>query len=158
VRLTVRCMAPNKSLERTREGQSAKLIHRRARRSAQSLDRMETSSPTSLGSQWQKAASELGIACQSPYTLVMSNGERFEFEVLLPQFGATRGMLLGTEFNAAAAQAATLEGFGFSYLDAGSVDEPFKLSEYIECLTDWGWVAKGDPPPTWYGSRGRDAV
>jgi hypothetical protein len=119
---------------------------------------MDTSSPNSLGSQWSRAASELGIACESPYTLVVPNGARFEFEVLLPQFGATRGMLLGTRFDEAAAQAATVEGFGFSFLDADRTGEPFDLSGYVECLRDWGWAARDDAPPTWYGSRARDAV
>jgi hypothetical protein len=67
-------------------------------------------------------------------------------------------MLLGAIFDEAAAQAATQEGYGFSYLDADRSSEPFDLSGYVECLRDWGWAAKVDAPPTWYGSRTRDAV
>jgi len=119
---------------------------------------MDKSPPNSFGSQWLRAASELGIACQSPYTLVVASGPRFTFEVFLPQFGAPRGMLLGTVFDKAAAQAASLEGFGFSYLDADHSGEPFELSGFVECLRDWGWAAKGDAPPTWYRLRRRDAV
>jgi hypothetical protein len=119
---------------------------------------MDVSSPNSLGAQWQRAASELGIACQSPYTLVAQDGSTYEFEALLPDFGKPRGMLLGTAFDEAAANAAIQEGFGFSCLDALRADEIFELSAYVECLRDWGWAAKAATPPPWYGIRRRGAV
>jgi hypothetical protein len=119
---------------------------------------MEISSLDSLGSQWQRAALELGIEFQGPYTLVAADGARFEFACLLPQFGAERGMLLGVSYDKVAAEGAVQAGFGFSYLDAEYPSEPFELSGYIECLRDWGWSAKRENPPNWYTAEERDAV
>jgi len=124
----------------------------------QALDRMEMASLASLGRQWRRAALELGIEFQGPYTLVAADGARFEFACLLPQFGAERGMLLGATYDKVAAEAAAQAGFGFSYLDAENSSERFELSGYIECLRDWGWSAKRERLPNWYAAEGRNAV
>ena len=61
-------------------------------------------------SRWQRAAQELEITIQAPYTLVARDGARFEFACLLPQFGGKNGMVLGTNYDEAAANAATAAG------------------------------------------------
>jgi hypothetical protein len=118
---------------------------------------MEPSALVSLGNRWERAAQELEITIQAPYTLVARDGARFEFACLLPQFGGTNGMVLGTKYDEAAANAATAAGLGFSFLSAGTDAELFEIDSYVVCLRDWGWNAK-DSPPDWLVSGGGDAV
>lgn len=82
-----------------------------------------------------------------------SSGIPHEFEVLLPQFGCSHGMLLHPTYDAEAFAAATKAGYGVAILDAEpepSVDA--SLLDAIECLFDWGWFGTSPPPP-WYSER-----
>ena len=97
------------------------------------------------------------IAIQAPFTLMGRDGARFEFACLLPQFGGEHGILLGTNYDDVAANAATAAGFGFSYMSAGESGEPFEIDTYVECLRDWGWSSNGSPPG-WLITGSADAV
>src|ERR1044072_7445010 len=115
---------------------------------------MDTASLALLGDQWRRAAQELGIKCQIPYTLVAIDGATFEFACLLPQFGAARGMLIGATYNKAAADAALSAGFAFSHFDAEPQYVPFEIAGYVDCLKDWGWAVPREQPPAWFTSGG----
>ena len=53
-------------------------------------------------------------------------------------------MVLGTNYDEAAANAATAAGLGFSYLSAGSDAELFEIDSYVDCLErTWGLECKG---------------
>ena len=114
---------------------------------------MECLSPVLLGTQWARAAKDLGVEIVVPYTLEVSQVERYEFACLLPQFGATNGMLLRTTHDKAASVAAAANEFGVSEMYAETRLE-YEVSSYIECLCDWGWVST-DPPPEWYSAAMR---
>jgi hypothetical protein len=109
---------------------------------------MEWLSPVLLGTQWARAAKDLGVAIVVPYTLEASQAESYEFACLLPNFGAPNGMLLRTTHDKAASLAAAANGFGVSEMYAETRLE-YDVASYIECLCDWGWVST-DPPPEWY--------
>lgn len=108
---------------------------------------MEWLSPVLLGTQWARAAKDLGVAIVVPYTLEASQVESYEFACLLPQFGAPNGMLLRTTHDEAASACAAANGFGVSEMCAETrLDH--EIASYIECLCDWGWVST-DLPPEW---------
>ena len=115
---------------------------------------MECLSPVLLGTQWARAAKDLGVEIVVPYTLEVSQVERYEFACLLPQFGATNGMLLRTTHDKAASVAAAANEFGVSEMYAETRLE-YEVSSYIECLCDWGWVSKDQSPPEWYSAAMR---
>ena len=106
-----------------------------------------------LRSQWRLVAVALGIEFAAPFYLQLHDGSQHEFAVLLPQFGAPRGMLLDSEDSRAATEAAASAGFAFSYMDPETHPHhlPVNAANYIECLVDWQWSSK-EQFPDWYAS------
>ncbi len=105
-----------------------------------------------LREQWRAVASTLSVRFIAPFTISLPTGEEREFAGLLPQFGGARGMLIDTEYSAAAFAAAGAAGFGISTMQAETRHTPLKPESYIECLVDWGWCAQDQPAPEWYVS------
>tara|TARA_B100000745_G_C20130797_1_gene387490 strand:+ start:164 stop:502 length:339 start_codon:yes stop_codon:yes gene_type:complete len=100
---------------------------------------------------WNAAISELDIrACILP-KIEMKDGSMVEASILLPQFGAKRGMLLFSDYEIVAPYYIELStlGYGISIIEDPLPGEVFELSNYIELLKDWGWSNHGRPQPDW---------
>jgi len=110
-----------------------------------------------LGDYWRRAAQLLDLEIQAPFILESSNGERFEFACLLPQFGSARGLLVGLMADSAGARAGTAAGYAVSRMGA-TTRAPFELASIVECLVDWGWAVEGKSPPDWYINASGNAV
>jgi len=105
-----------------------------------------------LREQWRSVAHALEIEFVGPFLLSLPSGKQHEFAGLLPQFGGERGMLIDVEHVREASSAATGAGFGCSSMLAEEHHLPVDPANYIDCLVDWGWSVKGQPPPGWYAS------
>jgi hypothetical protein len=97
----------------------------------------------SLSQQWLTAAEDLGIRVIVPFALITELGERVEFDAAVHGFGSPKGMLLMSEWDAAKANLASSQGYGYSCMDAGAYDR----ESMMETLRDWGWSALGEKPP-----------
>jgi hypothetical protein len=101
-----------------------------------------------LREQWQSAARALKIDFVGPFVFPFEGGHH-EFACLLPQFGSERGVLIDVEYVRDIFAAAKSAGFACSSMLAENRNLPVNPEDYIECLADWGWSAKGQPPE-WY--------
>lgn len=100
---------------------------------------------------WRRAAADLGFVFTFQFTLD-HDGRAFLFFGHVPQFGAKNGMLVLTEYDAAACEAAAMCGFGYSCISESA--DPYDRQDFIELLQDWGWSASEDEAPAWYaGAR-----
>lgn len=102
-----------------------------------------------LRDQWRAVASSLSIQFITPFFLPLPDGSKWEFAALLPQFGGERGILIGVEHSAAAFAQARACGYGVCSMLGEHHHLPVLAENYIECLSDWGWVGQG-PVPEWY--------
>jgi hypothetical protein len=106
-----------------------------------------------LGSQWRVVAEALCIELIAPFHVHLPDGSEHEFAVLLPQFGAPRGMLIDSEYSRAATEAVSAVGFAFSSMEPETypLHLPVNAANYIECLVDWQWSSK-EQFPDWYAN------
>ena len=102
----------------------------------------------SLGEIWLSAASDLGLKVTVPFEFVANDGCSFMFEAAVHEFGGKAGMLLMQQWDAAKAQAAANNGYGYSCMQVGGYDR----SSTIEVLQDWGWSGAG-LAPAWLEAR-----
>jgi hypothetical protein len=106
-----------------------------------------------LQSQWRVVAEALHIELIAPFHVQLPDGSEHEFAVLLPQFGAPRGMLIDPDHSRATTEAIGAVGFAFSSVEPEThpLHLPVKAANYIECLVDWQWTSK-EQFPDWYAS------
>ena len=99
---------------------------------------------------WKAASADLGFVITCPYALNY-RAQEFLFVAHLPQFGAISGMLVQTEYDSSALEAALACNFGYSCVP--ETEEPYDRLSFIDLLCDWGWSAVSVPPPEWYKSN-----
>ena len=100
---------------------------------------------------WQKAASDLGLQITAPFSLILGSGNSLEVILLVHQFGAAKGMLVFTSYDAVAPYINEIvdAGYGFSVLDDPKEDEDYDKEDFIELLADWGWSGETEAQPDW---------
>ncbi len=106
---------------------------------------------TPFQKEWNDIAMRWGLSIEAPFVVEVAD-EEITVPVLLRDFGATRGMLLVTDFDLISAYADDLVdlGYGFSCLSAPTgVTHPDDDDALMEMLADWGWSGNGSPP-AWY--------
>lgn len=105
-----------------------------------------------LAEHWAIIAHALDLRIVAPFSTQLPSGHRLDADVLLMDFGASRGMLLVTDDDAVWTHrdAISSAGYGFSVLsDPGPTSpEDVVLQEVFELLRDWGWTGSG-PQPAW---------
>lgn len=91
-------------------------------------------------------AREYGLRVEAP--LRVSVGAReLEVPVLLEDFGAERGMLLGEDSGPIGAVADGLVALGFGYsCIAHPPPDQYDVACLADMLADWGWSGEGSPP------------
>ena len=103
-----------------------------------------------LGTQWKAVGQTLGFAVLAPYKLSLPDGAQVEASALLPQFGATHGMLLfeRSEQISNYAKAVVAAGYGYSVLSPEPSGQP-DTDSIVEVLRDWGWSGPSCEEPLW---------
>lgn len=104
-----------------------------------------------LASDWVEATTSLGLRSVAPFVLRLPSGAKVIADVLIPDFGATNGMLIVHEFREVEGVLDELrsEGFGFSVLSAQRGEGPLIMEVYMDVLRDWGWAGPSDTQPGW---------
>jgi hypothetical protein len=77
--------------------------------------------------------------------MLEGGGQPLLFDALVHDFGADHGMVLMEKWDAAKAEAASAQGYGYSCISAG----PYSRENMIEILRDWTWSRGDDSKPIW---------
>jgi hypothetical protein len=107
---------------------------------------------------WIKAANELGIRVEAPYTLQDKQGHSFEFIAYLPDFGGKKGAIFigatppGMQYDREAVACAEQRGFYISILNTEAYSE-FDRDEFIATLDDLGYFGPSERKPGWYTGK-----
>ncbi|MBX7457094.1 hypothetical protein K3152_02445 [Qipengyuania sp. 1NDH17] len=96
---------------------------------------------------WQVLAQHLGIRTIAPFELELSDSI-FRFAALLPQFGATNGMVVDADWSLIAPHQSSLLAAGYGFSCVQPSDQPDDLVAVCEILSDWGWTC-ASPKPDW---------
>lgn len=113
-----------------------------------------------LALEWLAIADALGLRIVAPASVVLpATGTRIDADVLLPDFGAPRGMLLVADVDLVweHRNAIVDAGFGFSVLGYpwSSPDSAPDVDIAIDALRDWGWAGRPEDRPAWMSRRRR---
>ena len=100
---------------------------------------------------WKKAAQDLGLDLQTPFSLQLPSGTQINATLLVRNFGARNGMLIFTRSQEVWDARSELadQGYGFSVWSVPGMDEVYVRNGYIEVLSDWGWAGPPGKKPTW---------
>ncbi len=100
---------------------------------------------------WSKAARDLGLDIQFPFTLVLDCGAHIEARLLLKNFGFENGMIIVTDFEPIRdfADEIVAAGYGFSTLSEPSAGDLYNREVFIEMLRDWTWSGPEALRPEW---------
>ncbi|HET9690017.1 MAG TPA: hypothetical protein VFP61_02615 [Acidimicrobiales bacterium] len=101
---------------------------------------------------WLQAAAQLRIRVTVPY-VIPSNLGPARFAAYLPDFGGSKGMVVGpirqdSDQGDTGRLAAGEAGFYFSQL--ADQYRSFDRELFIDTLNDWGWFGRDDAKPDWY--------
>ena len=99
----------------------------------------------------QRACQELGLTIVVPFFLTVRNGVQIDAQVLLPQLGAPKGMIVVNHYDDLCGASSEIQcmGYGYSVLDEPLPSEGFDLETYIELFSDWGWADTNERMPDW---------
>lgn len=97
-----------------------------------------------------RAGEQLDVDVIIPFGLLLPAGRRLIAEALLPQLGASKGMIVFRSYDEVGNVAADIIrlGYAHSVLDEPSPHETHDVEDYVEMFRDWGWAAQG-PKPRW---------
>jgi len=98
-----------------------------------------------------RACQELGLTIVVPFTLMLDQQVQINSQALLPQLGASKGMMVVNHFDELRGMADDLvnAGYGYSVLEEPLPKEEYDLDVYMEMFSDWGWGATNEKKPTW---------
>jgi hypothetical protein len=104
-----------------------------------------------LAEEWALIADALGLGIIAPFTLHLPSGAIVEADVLLQQFGFSKGMLLFTNSEQICEDRDEIvrAGYGFSVLSEPASPTDWDLESIIDVLRDWTWAGDADEAPAW---------
>lgn len=104
---------------------------------------------------WLKAASVLGLKVEAPCMVALPSGATVVADVLVHQFGASKGTLILRRYDDIRQQISELQavGFGFSVMSDPRQNEAFEVQQYVDVLRDWGWSGAPDEEPLWMSPK-----
>ena len=106
-------------------------------------------SKTKFQVRWCEIAALWKLRIETPFVATVSSGS-VTVPVLLRDFGASRGMLLVTDFKPIAPYSDELVGLGYGYSCLSEPSEPYAPEidddSLREMLKDWGWTGSDSPP------------
>ncbi len=106
-------------------------------------------SKSSFQTKWCEIAARWKLRIETPFVVAVSSGS-VTVPVLLRDFGASKGMLLVTDFKIIAPYSDELITLGFGYSCLSEPRDPYDPStddaSLREMLEDWGWTGSDSPP------------
>jgi hypothetical protein len=105
--------------------------------------------PSDIQRFWLEAAADLGIEVKVQWPVTMTNGQIVTAEVLLPQFGSAKGMILAAKWEdlEAVREQLVADAYGFSI--PRLLGKAYSRTRAIELLRDWSWAPSVSPAPDW---------
>lgn len=99
----------------------------------------------------RRAGTDLGIQVIAPFELTLGNGRKLLVEALLPELGASKGMIVVRMYDDLREISDELVrlGYGYSVLDEPLPNEDYDVETYVELFRDWGWGAENERRPGW---------
>ena len=99
---------------------------------------------------WIEASKDLGIRFIHPYKFIGLNGEEYEVEELLPDFGRGKGALITSRKSdeEAVIMADLTNDYFMSGLSPRYYDK-YDREHVIDTLSDWGWIGEEQKKPDW---------
>jgi|SRR5450755_2714342 hypothetical protein len=100
--------------------------------------------------QLDRACTELGLQLVLDFVVTLKSGRTITSAALLPELGASKGMVIIDSYSKVAdiKDQLVAEGYGFSVLDE-PMDPEFDLQSQEEMFADWGWAIRDRPEPSW---------
>ncbi len=96
---------------------------------------------------WAEAAVDLGIAFISPHKFTGVNGEEYEVDGLLPEFGFGKGVLITSRHtNEEAVFMAEQSNEYMMTSLSPRYYETYNRQHIVETLSEWGWIGQGNKP------------
>ena len=104
-----------------------------------------------IGQCWKKVGEDLGLRVEAPFNLILEGGIELDFEALIVDFGAPKGMLITTDFSKVEKIDDQLRemGYGFSIMSHPSQDRLHDSEGFKYVLLDWGWSGDPNREPQW---------
>ena len=96
----------------------------------------------------KRACAELGLEIITPYDLKIDEKTSIRYDVLLPQLGGKKGMLVTCDASLASEELIGPD-YGFSSYDVYSVRGNFDVERYKIMFSDWGWTSAESEKPDW---------
>jgi hypothetical protein len=106
----------------------------------------------------QRACQELRLKIIISFRLLVRDGIEIRTQALLPQLGASKGMIVVNHYDELRGIASELSsmGYGYSVIDEPLSHEEFELEDYVETFHDWGWGNVNDGKPEWIRMNKKD--
>jgi hypothetical protein len=96
---------------------------------------------------WLDLAHRLGIEIVAPFNVELA-GVQMHFTALLPQFGATSGMVIDANWVVIEPHLTSFLAAGYGFSCVGPGDAADDIVDAHEMLSDWGWTS-ASPKPDW---------
>ena len=106
---------------------------------------------TRLQSFLERACNELGLRIVAPYFLTIREGVQINALALLPDLGASKGMIVVKDFVdlGSAGTELPIMGYGYSVFSEPLTNDSYDLDSYVELFSDWGWGNVNERKPDW---------
>lgn len=96
----------------------------------------------------ERACAELGLEIITPFDLKIDENTTIHFDVLIPQLGGPKGMLVAENYDSELFDRIDPE-YGFSCFYVRDEDGIYDLEGYKEVFKDWGWNSRDSEKPDW---------
>ncbi len=85
------------------------------------------------------------------FVLTVREGFHINAQALLPQLGASKGMIVVNHYDDLRGISSELQcmGYGYSVLDEPLISEQFDLESFVEMFSEWGWGNSNEMQPGW---------
>ena len=101
---------------------------------------------------WRKAADELGIRVEIPFSLATHSGERVSYEARVLDFGGPNGTVFGT-LQDESGFTQRRKSAGYFASDIGPRYRTYNREFFIDTLDDWKWFGTEGQEPSWYSGK-----
>ena len=96
----------------------------------------------------ERACADLGLEIITPFDLKIDENTTIHFDVLLPQLGGEKGMLIAVDYDQEKFERIGPE-YGYSCFDVRNEKGVYNVESFKETFSDWGWNSRVTKKPDW---------
>ena len=101
---------------------------------------------------WRRAAEDLGIRVDIPFTLTTNRGEDISYEAHVLDFGGPNGTVFGRVGDDSRFREHRKDA-GYFASDLAPTYGTYNRDLFIATLDDWKWFGANGQEPAWYSGR-----